>query len=100
MTEITIPDSTTYIGVNAFKNCTGLRNVTIGSGVAYITDQSFYNCTSLQSITIYATTPPSLSWNALTNTNNCAIRVPAESVETYKSASRWSNYSSRIQAIS
>jgi hypothetical protein len=32
-------------------------------------------------------------------TNNCPIYVPSASVETYKSASGWSGYASRIQAI-
>jgi hypothetical protein len=32
-------------------------------------------------------------------TNNCPIYVPAESVEAYKSAEFWSDYSNRIQAI-
>jgi hypothetical protein len=30
------------------------------------------------------------------NTNNCSIIVPCESVDTYKSASGWSNYADRI----
>jgi len=33
------------------------------------------------------------------DTNNCPIYVPAASVDAYKSASGWSAYASRIQAI-
>jgi hypothetical protein len=37
--------------------------------------------------------------NAFYNTNNCPIYVPSASVNAYKSASGWSTYASRIQAI-
>jgi len=37
--------------------------------------------------------------SAFYNSNNCAILVPSQSVEAYKSAYMWSNYASRIQAI-
>ena len=37
--------------------------------------------------------------NALENTNNCPIYVPANLVNTYKSDNNWKTYASRIQAI-
>jgi hypothetical protein len=57
-------------------------------------------CSGLTSIIVNATTPPKLSnSNAFNNTNDCPIYVPSGSVNTYKSASGWSTYASRIQAI-
>ncbi len=53
----------------------------------------------MSSITCNATTPPALGTDVFANTNNCPIYVPAASVETYKAASGWSGYASRIQAI-
>jgi hypothetical protein len=100
LSSITIPDSVTEIGANAFANCSGLTSVTIPDGVTSIGVAAFYGCTSLSSITVNATTPPTLggSW-VFDNTSNCPIYVPCNSVETYKTAENWSDYASRIQGI-
>lgn len=100
LTSVTIPNSVTSIGGSAFIYCYGLTSVTIGNSVTSIGGSAFNSCSGLTSITIKATTPPTLANNnAFTNTNNCPIYVPAESVETYKAASGWSSLASRIQAI-
>ena len=122
LTSITIPNSVTSIGYEAFYYCTGLTSVSIGSGVTSIGESAFDSCSGLTSITIpnsvtsisryafsyctglisftcEATTPPTLGDYVLNNTNNCPIYVPAASVDTYKAASGWSTYASRIQAI-
>ena len=98
--SITIPSGVTSIGSSAFQNCSSLASVTIPSGVTSIADYAFKGCSSLTSITVEATTPPTLGYDVFDNTNNCPIYVPASSVNAYKSATNWSNYSSRIQAIS
>ena len=96
---VTIPDTVTSIGEYAFYNCTSISKVTIGSGVTEINSYAFKKCTFLDSITIKATTPPTLGSAAFHNTNNCPIYVPAESVDAYKTATNWSAYADRIQAI-
>jgi len=99
LTSVDIPSGVTNIGSQAFRDCTSLTSVTIPSGITTIGNAAFYNCTNLTSITVNAQNPPTLSSGALNNTNNCPIYVPAESVNTYKAANRWSTYASRIQAI-
>ena len=99
LTSIVIPDSVTSIGGNAFENCTSLTSCTIGNGVTSIGGNAFKACYVLTSVTVNATTPPTLGYSAFDNTNSCPIYVPSASVETYKSASSWSSYASRIQAI-
>uniref|UniRef100_UPI003FED418E hypothetical protein n=1 Tax=Parabacteroides distasonis TaxID=823 RepID=UPI003FED418E len=55
---------------------------------------------ALSFITVLSTTPFPLSSGALTNGNSCPIYVPDEAVETYKTATNWSAYASRIKPIS
>ena len=57
-------------------------------------------CTLLTSIIVEATTPPTLGYAALDGTHaNLVIYVPSESVNAYKTATNWSKYASKIQAI-
>jgi hypothetical protein len=55
--NITIPDSVTYIGYEAFSGCTGLTSVTIGNGVTSIGDSAFSGCTGLTGVTFQAKIP-------------------------------------------
>ena len=90
----------TEIGNSAFYNCRALTSVTIPSSVTSIWDYAFRYCNSLTSVTVEATTPPTLGTDVFNNTTaDLVIYVPAGSVDTYKSASGWSAYASRIQAI-
>lgn len=121
-TSITIPSSVTTFGDYAFKDVSSLNSVTIdyasnatlgsyqfaglpitsltiGSNPTSIGNSMFSGCTRLTSITVESTTPPTLGNSVFDDTNDCPIYVPSESVDTYKAASGWSNYASRIQAI-
>ena len=57
-------------------------------------------CSKLIFISVLSTTPFTLSYGALTNGNSCPIYVPDEAVDTYKMATNWSAYASRIKPIS
>ena len=104
LTSVTIPNSVTSIGNTAFNNCRGLTSVTIGSGVTSIGNEAFAACGNLASVTIEATTPPTLNGaNGATfygNASGRKIYVPADSLNTYKTASGWSYYTNDIEAIS
>ena len=125
LTSVTIPNSVTSIGSSAFSNCTSLTSITIPNSVTNIGDSAFASCSSLanltlpstivslgtgmyqnwadpqRSLTLLSVTPPTVSSIGPFNcpTNNLTIYVPAESVDTYKAASGWSDYASKIQAI-
>ena len=98
LTSIDIPSSVTTIDRYAFLRCSGFTNIDIPSSVTTIGESAFEYCESLISITVNRTTPPTLGSYAFKDTNNCLIYVPSGSVNAYKSASGWSTYASRIQA--
>ena len=98
LASVDIPDSVTSIGPYAFFRGEYITSITIPAGVTYIGEYAFTNCYSLTSFRILAVTPPQAENNIFYNTN-CAIYVPAESVNAYKQATNWSTYASRIQAI-
>ena len=99
LTDITIPSTLTSISNGTFRECIYLKEVTIPENITSIGGMAFYKCTSLNAITVLAATPPTLGANAFSNTNNCPIYVPAESVNSYKNASNWIEYADRIFAI-
>ncbi len=99
LANIDIPDSVTSIGMEAFIYCSGLTSITIPNSVTSIGSSAFFLCDALTSVTINALTPPALGEDAFGNTNNCPIYVPTTSVNDYKTASGWSDYANRIQAI-
>lgn len=51
-TEITLPETLTFIGKDAFSYCGGLKEVVIPEAVTEIGEYAFYNCTSLHKIDI------------------------------------------------
>ena len=49
-TSYTIPNSVTYIGVEAFENCDSLTSIIIPNSVTSIGDYAFYGCNSLSDV--------------------------------------------------
>ena len=119
--SIIIPDSVTTITEAAFYDCSGLETIDMGDGVQMIGAVTFGNCTSLkeivlpssletmympfngcsslESITIYALNPPVGFLYFPTESVDLVVYVPAESLDAYKSADNWRQYSDIIQAI-
>lgn len=99
LTSINIPNNVITIGNSVFLS-SKLSNVIIGNGVTSIGNTCFAGCDSLTSVTIQAISPPTLGSSVFAGTSqNLVIYVPSESVDTYKEASGWSDYASKIQAI-
>ena len=87
--ELYIPDSVTEIGRYAFLNCYSLKKVTI-SGTTSIGWSAFNGCSCLTEVYCKSTTPP--SGNDFMFPTGIKIYVPSTSVESYKSARYWRNY--------
>ena len=97
LTSVTIGNGVTSIGHRAFEWCEALTSVTIGSGVTSIGNYAFRYCTKLASITILPTTPPTLGSSAFyLLPSSAVITVPKGTLDTYKSATGWSAYASKM----
>ena len=102
-TEYIIPDGIIKIQNYAFRNCTSLTSVTIPDSVTSI-GKAFYNCKSLKEVYCKPIVPPvgnrdmfsCYDSNRGTYLIGCNIYVPTASVEAYKSASCWNDYSDYI----
>lgn len=100
LTSITLPEGLTSIGAEAFYYCSSLTSITLPEGLTSIGSSAFYSCTSLSLVTSLPTIPPSLGNFVFANTHaNLNIKVPAQSVNAYKTATNWNSYASKISAI-
>ena len=121
LTSIELPNSVTSIGNYAFNKCTSLTSVVIGNSVTNINTSAFYSCPSLTSVVIgnsvtniktnalhvgssankatirfLGTTPPTITTTTFNKSYLRAIEVPMSAVDTYKSATNWSNFAGYI----
>lgn len=92
--KYSIPNSITNIEEKAFFNCRKLENVIIPNSVTNIGDYAFMDCNALISITSLATVPPSLLGTDVFEGVDKLILVfvPQESVEAYKTAEGWREF--------
>lgn len=120
--SISFPSSLKTIGSSSFSGCTSLRTVVFpeGSELTTISASAFYNCPTIrrfdarnctkvttvgskafansdamQAFYIGATTVPTCESDAFGNVGDYSVlKVPDESVNSYKRATGWKNFSS------
>lgn len=116
--KVTIPETITKIGDNAFRECSALPSITIPSSVFALGNKAFLGCAALSEIIIPAsvteigsqcfgsdaklvimlgTVPPSIdsdSFDAGTK-----FYVPSSALEKYKNKRNWINFADTIFAI-
>ena len=92
----------TTIFPNQFYECYGLSKFIKSGALTSIAASAFYNCWNCKMYIFTETTPPTLAnINAFTGINPiCKIYVPDASVEAYKAATNWNNFSAYIAPLS
>ena len=89
------------IGDYAFRDCSNLTSVGIHNATS-IGQVAFSGCSSLTTIYVGTNTSTVCTLSNTSAFNNCTnltnIYVPASLVDSYKSATNWSNYADKIKA--
>ena len=100
LTSVAFPNAT-RIGDWAFQSCSGLTSVDIPNATR-IDSEAFDSCSSLTTIYVGTNTSTVCTLYNTYAFNNCTnlanIYVPASLVDSYKSATNWSNYADKIKA--
>lgn len=112
LNSVIIPEGVISLERRCFYGVNRLPSITIPSTCTSIGADAFEYCTSLSEVIINATVPPVLGagdpdqygevyhqfdFTTITHiTNYGYIKVPPESVNSYKTATGWSKYESRI----
>lgn len=101
LNKINIPNTVKSLNNSAFMQCYALEFIDIPENVSSIGTYCFSGCTKLSTIICRSSNPPSLYISSLNQVNEkINIYVPDESVESYKLADGWSNYSDKIRPLS
>lgn len=91
----------TNSGAGPFSDCKELVFVELPETLTTIGIAAFAGCNSLETIVVRNPTPASWGAKPFSNTNSTFVFfVPDESVEAYKTATNWSQYSDRIYPLS
>lgn len=98
--SVKFSDGLRYIHEYAFYDCRKLTGITIPSSVSSIGQQAFYECWVCNANYILPTTPPTIGTMTFNNASwNCWYYVPAASLNRYKTATNWKDFSGKIVAI-
>ena len=94
LTSIIIPNGVTKIWAGAFHHCTSLKSVTLPNSITQIQRDAFRDCTALTTVVCEAVQVPDCQHNIFANIPflEATLYVPEESLEDYKSAIYWKDF--------
>lgn len=96
LTSIEIPSSITLISSYLFRFCLNLKHITFEGCVQNLDKNVFYLINNLSTVTVNSTQVGTINNNSSISNpkdlSNCILYVPAEAVETYKSAELWKEF--------
>lgn len=95
---MTIPNSVTSIGYNAFKGCSNLQKLDISASVKIIYKDAFNGCYLLKEIIARPETPPSVFGDNTFSNYNSTLKVPEAGKDAYVSHEFWRQFRT-IQTI-
>ena len=101
--EVTISSPVKSIGSHAFEKCSELTSITLPSSVTSIGDYAFSSCSGLTRIESLAENPPVCDGdNVFNKINNetCELAVPEKSINAYKTADGWKEFTKIVTGIS
>lgn len=96
LTSLIIGDNVTEIPANTFSN-TALTTLELGRGLKTIGEKAFRNASgSITSISVNALLPPAVAGTAFVSSvySNAELTVPPISLDAYKAADVWKNFTS------
>lgn len=93
-----LPTTVTTIAGSAIYTDYALSKLVLPSGVTSIATKAFYGSYGMREYHFKSTTPPTLdNADAFTSIpSSCVIYVPSASLNSYKTASNWSTYASKM----
>ena len=106
LTSISIPSSVTSIDAWAFQYCTGLTSITIPNSVTYIQIEAFDGCSSMTDVYSLIMEPSSVFMgNRIFHLDsedytNRTLHVPAGTLAAYQADANWYPYFGNIVEIS
>ena len=91
---MSIPNSVTSIGSDAFSGCSGLTSITIPNSVTSIGDYAFAGFKQLKNVYCYAEEVPSTDNRAFKGSDirYSTLHVPGSALSTYKTKSPWREF--------
>ena len=99
-TSLIIGNGVTSIKSGCFESWTSATSLIIGSEVAEIYDWAFFAWSSLLEMNVLRATPPSITPNTFSGLKStCVIKVPAASLDAYKTAASWSAHASKMVGV-
>lgn len=100
ITTVAMPATLTTVGQYAFSGCTSLKGITLPATTTSVGGNAFKDCGAIEYLVIEATTPPTISSGTTEFPGTYQIFVPSDVLNTYTSATNWSEYAARLTANS
>lgn len=99
-TSLIVGNGVTSIKTACFESWISATSLTIGSSVADIYDYAFFGWSSLLEMTVLRATPPTITSTTFSGLKaSCVIKVPAASLNAYKTAPNWSAHASKMVGV-
>ncbi|MBM6886298.1 leucine-rich repeat protein [Pseudoflavonifractor phocaeensis] len=88
------------IGQCTFTSCDDLTSMTLPNSLTGIGDEAFYGCSNLDELVLLSKNPPTLGEDALLAVSqDFRIIVPEENAEAYKTAEGWKDVAGSVHGL-